>query len=343
MPKEIKTKKAVSAKPQINKDVKINSIKPVEKDGRQYYCSCCGKPYDKQKDNFPHTVSPLFKGNNNYSTICKNCTPKLYTQFVDFFSGNEEKAIERLCQLNDWYFGENPLNSSKKISADRLRINGYVSKLNISPNTGKTYSETLIERSSETVETFEDMKDKGSKVQQKTVKFFGLGFSEEEYQQMANQYDDWIGRHECKTKAQEELFKNICIIQVQIQKATQRNEKVDGLMKTYQDLLGSANLKPVQTSENTIADQNTFGTLIKKWEDELPISEPDPKWKDVDGIRKYVNVWFLGHLCKMMGIKNSYSQEYEDEIAKYKVEKPEYFDEDENDDPELDDMFNEGM
>ena len=31
--------------------------------------------------------------------------------------------------------------------------------------------------------------------------------------------------------------------------------------------------------------------------------EPDEAWQDVDGIRRYINVWFLGHLCKMMGIK----------------------------------------
>ena len=56
---------------------------------------------------------------------------------------------------------------------------------------------------------------------------------------------------------------------------------------------------------------------------------PDEEWKDVDGIAKYITIYFLGHLCKMMGIKNSYSRMYEAEMAKYKVEKPEYEDDDE--------------
>ena len=100
-------------------------------------------------------------------------------------------------------------------------------------------------------------------------------------------------------------------------------------MKTFQDLLGSANLKPAQNNDNTLSDTNTFGTLIKKWEDEKPIPEPDAEWRDVDGIIRYISIYFLGHLCKMMHIKNSYSKMYEEEMAKYKVEKPEYEDDDE--------------
>ena len=150
-------------------------------------------------------------------------------------------------------------------------------------------------------------------------------------QALQYQYNDWTARHECKTKAQEELFKNICITQLQIQKATQNGDKIEQLMNAYQNLLGSANIKPNQTNENALADQNTFGTLIQKWETEKPIPEPDPEWKDVDGILKYISTWFLGHLCKMMGVKNSYSKLYENEMKKYKVEKPQY----ENDDEAL--------
>ena len=67
----------------------------------------------------------------------------------------------------------------------------------------------------------------------------------------------------------------------------------------------------------------TFGTLIKKWENEEPIPEPDPEWADVDGIGKYIRIWFLGHLCKMLGIENEFSKEYEAEMAKFRVELPE--------------------
>jgi hypothetical protein len=335
----------LSAKTQINKNAKINNIE-AEVNEKEHICQTCGKSYKKRQGSFTPSKSPLYAGSDGYINTCKVCIDKLFQQYTDFYKGSEEKAIERICEIFDLYFNENALAASRKISEGRSRINSYIAKINISPHTGKAFSDTIIERANSeisSIEKFEDLKEKNFKVQQKTIKFFGLGFTEEEYQQMATQYDDWISRHECKTKAQEELFKNICIIQLQIQKATKNGDKIDPLMKTYQDLLGSANLKPTQTNENTIADQNAFGTLIRKWEEERPISDPNPEWKDVDGIRKYINVWFLGHLCKMMGIRNSYSQEYEDEIAKFKVEKPEYVDEDENDNPALDEMFKEGI
>lgn len=87
-----------------------------------------------------------------------------------------------------------------------------------------------------------------------------------------------------------------------------------------------------------MADQNnTFGALIKVWENERPIPEPDPEMRDVDGIVKYISIWFFGHLCKMLRINNSYSRLYEAEMAKLRVEKPEYADED--DEQLFDDMF----
>lgn len=94
-------------------------------------------------------------------------------------------------------------------------------------------------------------------------------------------------------------------------------------LKVFQDLLGTANLKPSQNNEKAMVEQNTFGTLIKKWENERPISEPLPEWQDVDNIRKYITVYFLGHLCKMVGVQNKYSAAYEEEMAKYRVEMPE--------------------
>lgn len=288
--------------------------------------------------------SPLYKGNNGFLPVDKNCLEKLFQHYIVLI-GDEYEAFRRVCMKYDIYYNSSIADGAKKVASNRSKINAYISKSYLAPHGGKTYDDTIQEETTETIDSLEDVKEnKDIKISQKTIRFFGLGFTEEEYKWLSDQYDDWTTRNECKTKAQEELFKNICLSQLQIQKAIQNgNGKVETLMKTFQELLGSSNLKPAQTNENTLADQNTFGTLIQKWENEKPISDPDPVWKDVDGIRKYVNVWFLGHLCKMMGIKNSYSQEYEDEILKYKVERPTYEDEEESDNSDLDSMFNDGM
>lgn len=300
------------------------------KEPEEYTCVTCGKPYSKLNGNFPASQSELYAGLNYHLPICKKCLDKLYEQYCIKF-GDEDEAIRRICMKFDIYWDQSLANASRKITKDRSRIHTYISRANLIQYKGKTYDTTLDEENNNQINSIKDFKDedKNTKVTKKTVQFFGFGFTEQEYQWMQYQYNDWTARHECKTKAQEELFKNICITQLQIQKATQNGEKIEQLMNAYQNLLGSANIKPNQTNENALADQNTFGTLIQKWETEKPIPEPDPEWKDVDGILKYISTWFLGHLCKMMGVKNSYSKLYETEMKKYKVEKPQYEDDDE--------------
>lgn len=303
---------------------------------KKYPCSRCESSFDKLKGNFSASQSPLYKNHSesgvSYLPVCKSCLEDLYLHYVKVFA-DEHDAIRHMCMKFDIYFNESAYGASKKISADRNRMTGYISKINIFPHTGKSYDDTLDEERTIKIDSFDDLEElkenKKVKLTQKIIKFFGLGFEESEYEWLQYQYEDWISRHECKTKAQEELFKNICIVQLQIQKSTQKGDKIEQLMNTYQNLLGSANIKPAQINDNALTDQNTFGTLIKKWENEKPIPEPDSEWKDVDGIIRYISIWFLGHLCKMMNIKNSYSRLYEEEMEKYKVEKPQYEEDDE--------------
>lgn len=161
------------------------------------------------------------------------------------------------------------------------------------------------------------------------INFWGRGFTHEDYEFLTNEYQRLLNSYECDSYAMELLFQEVAQTRLTIKKKREKNDSVDKELKALQDLLGSANIKPVQETGANATEQATFGTLIKKYENERPIPEPDPLWKDVDGIIKYINIWFLGHLCKMIGIKNEYSQAYEEELKKYKVEAP-VFDEDES-------------
>jgi len=67
--------------------------------------------------------------------------------------------------------------------------------------------------------------------------------------------------------------------------------------------------------------------LINKWENTRPLPEIDEELKDIDKIGWYIDVFFKGHLSKMMGLKNGLSNMYTKFMKKYSVEKPEYNDE----------------
>ena len=89
-------------------------------------------------------------------------------------------------------------------------------------------------------------------------------------------------------------------------------------------MLDSGKLQPKQNSGDTTADNQTFGTLIDKWENERPLPEIDEELRDVDKIGIYLDVFFKGHLAKMMGLKNGFSRLYSKYMKQYTVEKPEY-------------------
>lgn len=155
-------------------------------------------------------------------------------------------------------------------------------------------------------------------------RFWGKGISIEDLHYLQNEYDKLINSYECDTYAMEMLFQEISHLRLTIKKKRLKGESVDKELKTLQDLLGSANVKPVQETGANAAEQATFGTLIKKWENERPIPEPDEEWKDVDGISKYVKTWFFGQLTRILGMRGEHTQEFEEELEKYTVKPPQY-------------------
>lgn len=170
-----------------------------------------------------------------------------------------------------------------------------------------------------------------TKINARTIKNgkkrFGLGYSNEDYMFLENQYQDWITRYECNTKTQEEIFERLSFKKWEINKATKSGLSTKDLDKTYQELMTTANIAPRQTSMDSMADAQTFGTLIQKYEETRPLPEIDPDLADVDKIGLYIDSFYRGHACKMLGIKNSFSHLYEKVMKKYTVEPPKYDDE----------------
>ena len=108
-------------------------------------------------------------------------------------------------------------------------------------------------------------------------------------------------------------------------------------------MLGSANLKPAQRKTDADAENELMNTPLGVWlwryENKRPLPEIDDDLKDINGIKKYVFTW-MGHVSKMLGLKNTYTRLYEQEVERLRVEKPEY--EDEDDETLLIDSYSEG-
>lgn len=138
---------------------------------------------------------------------------------------------------------------------------------------------------------------------------------------LENEYRGWLQRTQVDSKSQETYVKRICFKLLDIDKAQRAGKDTEKLDSSLGKLMGEANLQPKQNVGNAATDSLTFSQLIEKWELEKPIPEPEPEFRDVDGIGKYIRVWFKGHLARALGLDNGYSQEYDDYIKDYTITK----------------------
>lgn len=312
-----------------------------------YRCNKCGMTAlitnTAKAAKFPISFSSLNEGNNGKLPVCKSCLDELYEEYFTEF-GSEEKAFQRVCMKYDIYYCKDLVDLALSGSKPKQRMSYYVNKSTNADYANKTYDDTIKEEQAEnnTISTFNDLFDRSRhSVTEESVKFWGFGFSPEDYEYLDNKYVEWTTSYPVQAKAMESIFQKICMMELQILKGIQNNEKIDALYNQLNNFMNSAGIQPKQNSENTLSDTASFGVLIKQWEDNDPIPEPDPKYKDVDGIRRYISVWFLGHLSKMFGFKNSWSDLYENEIKKYTVSDVEYFDEEVNN-VSYEDIFGKG-
>ncbi len=187
-----------------------------------------------------------------------------------------------------------------------------------------------IEESSTTDEETEGVTLIDPKIIKNGKKRFGIGYSDEDYLFLENEYQEWVTRYECNTKAQEESFQRLSMKKLEIKKATLNGDSTDKLDATYQQWLTTANITPKQSASNSVTDAQTFGTLIQKFEETRPLPEIDPELKDIDKIGLIIDVFFKGHLAKMFGLKNNFTNIYEKFMKKYTVEPPQYIEEEDS-------------
>ena len=313
----------------------------------KYRCLYCGKAY---VDTNYYSSNSIFYSNNGRLPYCKQCIERLFQYYSRKYANEgypypERKAVKRLCMAFDIYYKEDVFNSAirnyKDSDVSTSPMSQYMRVIQLTQyNRNKeTYENTLAkENQHEIVEGAPVDASTDFEADKDTIDFFGAGFSNEDYEFLKREYEDWTARHECKTKAQEEVFKDICFNRLQNLKALRKGEETKDITAAFQKLLDSGKLQPKQNAGDTTADNQTFGTLIDKWENTRPLPEVDEELKDVDKIGLYINIFFKGHLAKMMGLKGALSNLYNKFMKKYTVEKPEY-DNDENSEALFDAIF----
>ena len=268
--------------------------------------------------------------------ICKKCIMKMVEQKnKDDDQPNETReSVQNVLKMMDLPFDSDFYDDCVKGALDDVRerkkgspFATYITSLLSLPNwRGLTWKDSKFGDSADTPDEI--------RLNQKTIKAakkrFGSNYSNEELMFLENEYQDWIGRYECNTKAQEEVFENLSICKLLQRKALATGKPTKDIDAQITNWMNTGAVQPKQNSTDVLSDAQTFGTLIQKWEETRPISKPEEEFEDVDGIGRYIDTFYRGHAAKMFGLDNTFSHLYENEMEKYTVKKPEYSEEEDS-------------
>lgn len=285
-----------------------------------------------------------FYNDNRFVTmkypVCKECLLKMVEQRrKDKDEPNETKesvqmVLQMLNRPYDDAFYEQCVKGAMDGVKEKTRNSPFAtyitSIMSLKQWQDKTWADSDFGSSITTTELDEEELEENEELLRKARRRFGRDYTNVDLLFLETEYEDWTTRYACDSKAQELLFKRICFKELEIDKAQKDGKDTKELDKTLQELLGSAQLKPSQNASNAFTDSNTFSQMIEVWEHTRPIAEPSEEFKDVDGIGKLIDVFFKGHLAKMMGLKNAFSASYDRFMQKYTVTKPEYEDDEIN-------------
>ena len=315
---------------------------------QKYYCCRCGSSHSRQKGFFPVSHSPMYRG-SGYLPMCCDCIDEMFEQYINDL-GSEKAAMRRICMKLDLYWSDSIWASVEKTAGLHSRVRNYIGKTNLVRYIDKNFDDTLDEEgdmvpeqavagspvSDDDIPVVDEEPEEEIEIEQEVMDFWGPGYTPAMYLDLEQRRGYWMSRFPKNTEMDigtEALIRQICNLEIDINRDRAAGKSIDKNVNALNTLLGSASLKPTQKTENEAGMENTpFGVWIHRWENELPVPEVDPEFEDVDGIIRYFEIWFKGHLAKMLGLKNAASKLYEETIQKMRVERPEYDDEDDDED-----------
>ena len=259
---------------------------------------------------------------SGYFYICKRCIQAMVEQrnSKNDIPNETKESVQRVLYLMDLAYLDDLYEQCVKGAEENLKeknrkspFSTYITCIkSLVQYKGKTWKDSEFPATDDDKTEF--------KPRDKIIEVFGEGFSSEDYLYLQGQYDDWCSRTQVDTKAQEMYVVQICLQSLEIYKDRRAGRDVTNKLKALDTLMSAANLQPRQNVSNAATDRLSLGQLIERWENEKPIPEPDPEFKDVDNIGKYLRVWFAGWLGKAVGLDNAYTKECEEEINKYTVD-----------------------
>lgn len=307
-------------------------------------CRKCGTAYSRLKGYFPVSYSYLYKG-TGYLPYCRECVDGMFATYLAECK-DPKKAVRQMCRKLDLYWSEKVFEVVEKQNTTRSIMTSYITKINAVKLASKSYDDTLKEEgvlwvepknynNAQAAPEITQVEYEEIDVPDDVISFWGPGYTPSMYMELEQRRKYWMSRYPSDLNLDigtEALIRQICNLEIDINKARMADKPIDKYINSLNAVLGSANLKPTQKKEDADAelDKMPLGVGIQKWEYNRPLPETPRELRDTRRVIKNITTWFLGHAAKMVGERNSYCKMYEDEMARLRVERPEYADADDD-------------
>lgn len=262
-------------------------------------CVCCGVEVKKSiPQTFRKSRSMLFKYNNGYLPICRNCLVAYYEQTNMELGFNPYASIERICQLCDWYYDQDIVKAAIEEDKDQSLIETYYSKATQVQFTkrGSTYRDTIrrknengmkdvvIEEDDETETiTVKQTRKKNSQnfVSQEMKQFWGRAYEEPlDLLMLQDHYDDLariaeVNGYDLETDYSRQIkTKRLCELNLRIQhEITGDGKNISQLSAEYNKLFKECGFD--QNNELDLTNAS-FGQWLK----DITMLAPADVYKD---------------------------------------------------------------
>lgn len=300
---------------------KTTSTKPTQE------CTCCGKAKKVSSANFYKSYSVMYKSTyENRMTVCKECVLKLVDEFKATFN-SELKVLYSLCRMLDVLYDEYIYNVAKEQAAarDGNPYQYYFQKvLSLPQFANKTFADSaqaeigVGEVQSSEASTIAE--DNGINIDHTTrIKWGNL--PNEDLMFLEYNYNQWVTRHQCETRAEELLFEEICHVQLDINKLRMSGGDTTKKVDQLQKLMQSANIRPldqtaITSNENVMMWGTTVATIEKHEPCEFFGEYREKEYKDYMGYRGYFDNWVLRGLKNLLAGTKDFNIVLEEEEVK---------------------------
>lgn len=256
-------------------------------------CSCCGK--DRQVNSYYSSNSPIHKYHKRLP-VCKQCV-------VDMVDPESVRSVMNILRMCDKPFisslWESSVKEAKRSGSNPFQM--YMKNVMMQQYRNMNWDDSDLYNQNK-----EDVASEYFDLDEEALKRW-RGWSLDKAKKLETYYQELINAYEHDTPIQRSIYSNIAVAQMQADEAIANNKTGDfqKLMKVISDLMNDAKIKPIQETEVDDRGLATWGEWVRKIEETEPIPEPSEEFKDVDGIRKYIDKWFVGHMKKVFGLADT--------------------------------------